>query len=161
MPDEGLSAQQFLTSQSPPKPRAVRIAAGLLIAYGVFGLAAILLLLVWQQDAYRPSQLVLPRLVGGTVLVWIGTKVLQLRRWALITGRVLAVPAAIFGLIAFIARGFVVDPPIVVVLQLLHDALAVAAAITLFSPGVTRAFKQRPDPTQHWITSRAGPPPPP
>jgi hypothetical protein len=161
MPDGGLSAQQWLSGESRPKPRAVRIASGLLIAYGVFGLLAGLSLLVWVQDAYRPSRLVLSGLVGGTLWVWIGTKLLQFRHWALITGRVLALPAAIIGLIAFIARGFLVDPPILVVLRFGQVALAVAAAITLFSPGVNRAFKQPPDPTQHWITSRAGPPPPP
>jgi hypothetical protein len=154
MPDGGLSAEQLLRSESPAKPRGVRIASALCVGYAVLGLIGGLWYVFLVQDNYTPAQWVVPGLFGVTLWLWVGAKLLQLRHWALIAGRVLAVPSVVIFLIALATGRFAVDPPILIALRLGQLAVALALAISLFLPGVTTAFKQPPDSTEHWIRSR-------
>jgi hypothetical protein len=96
-------------------------------------------------------QLVVGSLFGATLWLWLGANLLHLRHWALVLGRVLAV-LAVIGMILIVVFRRVRWDPAVVVLSLGQLALALAVIISLFSPGVTRAFKQRPVPTVPEVT---------
>ena len=149
----------MLSSESHPPPRMVRVAGALIIAYGVLGLLGALAVAFLMQDAATSRRLGIGGILGGSLWVWVGIKLLQRRRWALILGRVLAVPATIILVIALAADRLALDPAVLVV-RLVQISLALAIAIALFLPAVSKAFKKRPDPTQHWITSRTSPPAP-
>ena len=147
--------------ESPRVPKALRIASGLLVAYGVFTFVSIMGYRLLTPDAYGSSRFLVGGFLGlgGTLWILTGANLLKLRHWALTLGRVLSVLAAVIGPIV-LARNFAVVPPTVVLIQSVQTALAVAIAISLFLPAVIKAFRQPPDPTQHWITSRTSPPPP-
>ncbi len=81
---------------------------------------------------------------GVALWVWVGAKLLQLRHWALVLGRVL--PAlAVIGIPLVLAFGRVRLDPVLVVLTLGQPALALSVLISLFLPALTKEFKQRPE----------------
>ena len=117
----------------------VRVAGALIIAYGVLGLLGALAVAFLMQDAATSRRLGIGGILGGSLWVWVGIKLLQRRRWALILGRVLAVPATIILVIALAADRLALDPA-VLVLRLAQISLALAIAIALFLPVVSTAF---------------------
>jgi hypothetical protein len=160
MPEKGLSAEQWLQGATPSAPPAVKLAAALVMGYGMFSVVASLGILLLMRDASPRSALIIPGFFGAVLWVWAGANLLKLRHWAVTLGRVLSGFAAVIGVVV-IWRAFAVDPPVVLAARLIQVAIAWTAAVVLFSPDVRRAFKRPPDATQHWITNRGGPPPPP
>jgi hypothetical protein len=78
----------------------------------------------------------------AAIYFWIGAKLLQLRYWALIVGRIFALWTGVSSLALLAIGRFAVGPPVLTILRLAQVAVVIALAVSLFLPSVSKAIKQ-------------------
>ncbi len=117
-------------------PLPVRVASALFMVNGVIGM------IVAALNVLRGSSwgsLIVPLLLSALNFL-IGVKLLQLRYWALIAGRLVAL-SGVVGFIGLVLTGRLADASSIVTLQRLAAIIiTMAIAITIFLPGVGKAF---------------------
>ena len=122
-------------------PSAVRLASTLFVAYAVVGLIAGAA--YWLLDGRNVVSWLFfgVLLVFAGIYIWIGLSLLRLRRGALFIGRVLGVLTGVgaLGLIGSRPQG---GQLLLTLLRWAQVVLALSVAVSLFMPGVDKAFKQ-------------------
>jgi hypothetical protein len=109
------------------------------MASGVTGIIEVPL--NWLLRGFPGSALALGLLVSA-LYFFIGVKLLQLRYWALVAGRILALWSAA-GWIALIATRRLADgPPVVSLLRLADIIISAAIVITIFLPSVSKTLRR-------------------
>jgi hypothetical protein len=112
------------------------------VSYAVAGIVAGALYWILIGHAIISWPFFVVLLAFAALFFWIGVKLLQLRYWALIAGRILAVWTGVSNLALLSSGRFAVGPPVLTILRLAQVALALAIAIALFLPGVSNAIKK-------------------
>jgi ABC-type sugar transport system permease subunit len=108
------------------------------VAYAVTGI--FYAVLNWLLRGFSRSSLILPLILAALNFL-IGVKLLQLRYWALIAGRIIALWGVV-GYIALVAIGrLAAGPPVVTLARLADIIITVAIAITIFMPSVSKAIR--------------------
>lgn len=139
MPEGGQSAAQWLKAESPPKPGTVRLAASLLVATAVLGIIFVAVNWFLRGHAFAWSSL--PGLLIATLNVFVAGKLLQLRYWALMVARILALWLAAGYITLFLSGRFAESLPALTLARLASTIITAALAITLFMPSVRKAFR--------------------
>src|ERR1700687_4363900 len=111
MPNGRLSTTPSLVGDSPAKPRAVRIASALFVAYAVLGIIAGLLYWLLRGHSAISWQFIVLLLAIAAVYFVIGVQLLRLRYWALIAARILALWSAASYVLLLASGRFAVAPP--------------------------------------------------
>jgi hypothetical protein len=123
-------------------PAAVRVASALYLLYGVLGVITGLLYRLLRGHSPISWQF-LGLLLFTALFFVIGIKLLQLRYWALIAGRILALWFAASYVLLLATGRFAVSRPVLTVVTVAQFAVILATAVSLFIPGVSEAFKQQ------------------
>jgi hypothetical protein len=102
-------------------------------------------LLYWLLRGHSPIswQFLVLLLAFAALFFVIGIKLLQLRYWALIAGRILALYSAASYVLLLVTGRFAVTHPVLTVVTVAQFAVILATAVSLFFPGVSEAFKQQ------------------
>jgi hypothetical protein len=122
---------------SRPRLSAVRVAAALFVVYGVLGVISGLTYLLLGGHVSWTFIVLLPLFTAIYFLV--GVKLLQLRYWALTAGRLLALLLAVSSLVGF---GSFVGPPVLTLEMVAQFMVAIALAITVLLPAVSKAIRR-------------------
>jgi hypothetical protein len=127
-------------------PSAVRVSSTLLVAYGLLSL--LVGLADWLLIGPVSWIFFVALLLVTTMFLAVGVKLLQLRYWAMLAGRLLALWLVV-GYLALIATGrFAVISPVLTLARVTQFIVAIALAIAVFLPAVSKAIKRPPDATQ-------------
>jgi hypothetical protein len=119
-------------------PRAVRVASALFVAYGVVGLTFVVVNWLLRGHAFAWTSLTAVLLAA--LNFWIAVMLRQLRYWALLVARLLTLWLAAGYITLFATRRFPIEPPIVTLATFADVLITAALVITLFLPGVRKAF---------------------
>ena len=121
-------------------PSAVRVSSSLLVVYGVLYLGVGVA--DWLLIGPVSWTFFVPLLLITTMFLAVGFKLFQLRYWAMIAGRLLALWLVI-GYLALIAIGrFAAGHPVLTFARVAQLMTAIAIAITVFLPAVSNAIKR-------------------
>jgi hypothetical protein len=112
------------------------------VLYGVLGV--ICGVLYWLLRGHTPIswQLIVLLLAFAALFFVIGVKLLQLQYWALIAGRILALWFAASYVLLLATGRFAVTPPVLTLARVAQFIVAIALAITVFLPAVSKAIRR-------------------
>jgi hypothetical protein len=143
MPDERLTAGQFLKTESPAvrsTPTAVKVAAALLVASAVIGLINVVA--NWFLRGHALAFTSLTAVLLSAASVFLANKLLQLRYWALILARLLSTWYTLGFVILILTGRFTTPAATVLGLTSWGDSIFIAVLmVALFFPGVSKAFQ--------------------
>ena len=122
-------------------PLAVRVSSTVLVVYGVLGL--VVGVACWLLIGHVSWTFFVPLLFVTAIFLAVGVKLFQLRYWAMIAGRLLALWLLVSYLALLAVGRFVAGHPLLTLGRVTQLITAIAIAITIFLPAVSKCHSGR------------------
>lgn len=119
---------------------AVKFSSALFVVYGVIGL--IVGVAYWLLIGHVSWTFFLPLLFVTAIFLAVGVKLFQLRYWAMIAGRLLALWLVVSYLALAAVGRFAAGHPLLTLGRVAQLVTASAIAITIFLPVVSKTIKR-------------------